>query len=195
MTLDFLSPARAAADTRFKPLRRSSMERRLRDAGAEFEARDGWLVAVRVPGEERHELGVRDVTHDYVVAEGNDDAGAWIQFGDGVVGLRVSSGQTFVATYRAGAGGAGNVPEGFLDMTAAYAALEIEGPGAATAMRRLTALDLDALPAVGAVAHVRAFVFRTGEERYLLFFPQEYGHYLWEVAVDAAEPLGGGPKA
>jgi hypothetical protein len=42
---------------------------------------------------------------------------------------------------------------------------------------------------------VRAYVFRTGDERYLLFFPQEYGHYLWEVAVDTVEPLGGGPKA
>jgi glycine cleavage system aminomethyltransferase T len=194
MTLDFLSPAGAVSDSRFRPLMRSPMERRLRNLGAEFDVRDGWVVAVRVPGEERHELGVRDVTHAYVVAEGDDDAGAWIQFGDGVVGLRLPSGRTFVASYHE-RGGAGNVPDGSLDMTAGYAALEIEGPGAATAMRRLTALDLDELPAVGSVAHVRAYVFRTGDERYLLFFPQEYGHYLWEVAVDTVEPLGGGPKA
>jgi glycine cleavage system aminomethyltransferase T len=195
MTLDFLSPAGAVSDSRFRPLMRSSMERRLRNLGAEFDVRDGWAVAVCVPGEERHELGVRDVTHAYVVAEGDDDAGAWIQFGDGVVGLRLASGRTFVASHREGDAGRGNVPEGFLDMTAAYAALEIEGPGAATAMRRLTALDLEGLPAVGSVAHVRAFVFRTGQERYLVFFPQEYGHYLWEVAVDTVEPLGGGPTA
>jgi glycine cleavage system aminomethyltransferase T len=194
MTLDFLSPAGAVSDSRFRPLMRSAMARRLRDLGADFEVRDGWVVAVRVPGEERHELGVHDVTHAYVVAEGDDDAGAWIQFGDGVIGLRLPSGRTFVASSRE-RGGAGNVPEGSLDMTAAYAALEIEGPGAATAMRRLTALDLEELPAVGSVAHVRAYVFRTGEESYLLFFPQEYGHYLWEVAVDTVEPLGGGPKA
>jgi hypothetical protein len=25
--------------------------------------------------------------------------------------------------------------------------------------------------------------------------PQEYGHYVWEVVVDAAHPLGGGPSA
>ncbi len=195
MTLDFLSPVGAVSDSRFRPLMRSAMERRLRNLGAEFDVRDGWVVAVRVPGEERHELGVRDVTHAYVVAEGDDDAGAWIQFGDGAVGLRLPSGRTFVASSRARSAGAGNLPEGSLDMTAAYAALEIEGPGAATAMRRLTALDLEGLPAVGSVAHVRAYVFRTGDERYLLFFPQEYGHYLWEVAVDTLEPLGGGPKA
>jgi hypothetical protein len=42
---------------------------------------------------------------------------------------------------------------------------------------------------------VRSFIFRTGDESFVLFFNQEYGHYLWEVAVDAAEPLQGGPKA
>jgi sarcosine oxidase gamma subunit len=36
-------------------------------------------------------------------------------------------------------------------------------------------------------------VIRDGEESYRLVFGQEFGHYLWEVAVDAAEPLGGGP--
>jgi glycine cleavage system aminomethyltransferase T len=147
-----------------------------------------------VPGEEHYALGVRDVTHAYVVHEGEDDEGTWLQLGEGVHGHRVSSGHTFMATSRR-AGKAGNVPEGFLDMTAAYAALEIDGPGAATTMRRLTAVGLDDLPTAGPVAHIRAFVFRTGEESFLLFFPQEYGHYLWEVAVDAVEPLGGGPRS
>jgi hypothetical protein len=38
-------------------------------------------------------------------------------------------------------------------------------------------------------------VARPGEDRFLIGFPQEYGHYLWQVVVDAAEPLGGGPSA
>jgi glycine cleavage system aminomethyltransferase T len=194
VTLAFLSPANAGTDGRFRPLQRSAMHRRLADHGAEFEERDGWLVATRVAGEEVHALAVRDVSHRFEIHEGEDDTGSWIEFGEGVHGHRVPSGHTFLARNRGG-GGAGNVPEGFVDMTAAYSALEVEGPGALTAMRRLTAIDLDELPTVGPVAHVRAFVFRTGEERYLLFFPQEYGHYLWEVAVDAVEPLGGGPKA
>jgi hypothetical protein len=62
-------------------------------------------------------------------------------------------------------------------------------------MRRLTELDLDDLPAVGALAHVRALVARPGDERYLIVMPQEYGHYIWEAVVDAAHPLGGGPSA
>ena len=36
---------------------------------------------------------------------------------------------------------------------------------------------------------------RPDEDRFLIVFPQEYGHYLWEVVVDAAGPLGGGPAA
>jgi sarcosine oxidase gamma subunit len=56
-------------------------------------------------------------------------------------------------------------------------------------MRRLTELDLDELPAVGAVAHVQAYVIRDGGETFRLFFPQEYGDYLAEVVIDTAEGL------
>src|SRR6266516_6230769 len=69
------------------------------------------------------------------------------------------------------------------DMTGALAGLELEG---VQLMRRLTELDLDALPAVGSVAHVQTVVLRDGD-RFRLFFPQEYGDYLAEVIVDAAE--------
>ncbi len=143
-----------------RPLARSPMARRLRDAGAEFEERDGWLVAVRVPGEERHALKIRDVTH------------------------------AFRASNSLLLGGTGDEPR---ETDAGFAALEIEGPGATTVLRRLTELPLDDLPVVGALAHVRAWIVQVGDEHYRLFFEQEYGHYLWEVVVDAAEPLGGGP--
>jgi hypothetical protein len=156
--LEFLSVDAARADARFRPLAHSPMERRLREADAELEERDGRLVAVRVPGEEEHQLAVRDVTHD-----------------------------------------PGNAPllEGVSEPPEAYAgsaAIEIAGPGALTVLRRLTEMPLDELPAVGALAHIRCWVFRTGDEAYRLLFEQEYGHYLWEVVVDAAEPLGGGPR-
>ena len=71
-----------------------------------------------------------------------------------------------------------------IDMTAALAGLQVRGE---TVMRRLTDLDLDDLPAVGSVAHVQAFVLRDGGEAFRLFFPQEYGHYLAEVVLDALE--------
>jgi HAMP domain-containing protein len=72
-----------------------------------------------------------------------------------------------------------------IDRTGALAALRIEGPRSTTLMRRLTDLDLDALPAAGAVARVPALV-RDGFE---LFWAQEYGHYLAEVVVDMAQGL------
>jgi hypothetical protein len=75
-----------------------------------------------------------------------------------------------------------------LDRSGALAALRIERPDAVTLMRRLTDLDLDALPAVGAVARVRTVVRRAGD-RFDLFFPQEYGHYLAGVVGDTAAGL------
>jgi hypothetical protein len=70
-----------------------------------------------------------------------------------------------------------------IDLTGALAGLELEG---VRAMRRLTDLDLDSLPAAGKVAEVPAIVLRDGD-RFRLFFPQEVGHYLAEVVLDALE--------
>jgi sarcosine oxidase gamma subunit len=74
-----------------------------------------------------------------------------------------------------------------VDQSAGLAGLRVRGEGL---LRRLTDLDLDELPAVGALAHVQAFVLRDDEETFRLFFPQEYGHYVAEVVVDAAAGLG-----
>jgi hypothetical protein len=80
------------------------------------------------------------------------------------------------------------IGEGFLmiDVTAALAGLEVQG---AAVMRRLTDLDLDELPAPGPIAHVQAIVLRDEGETFRFFFPQEYGHYVAEVVVDALEGL------
>jgi hypothetical protein len=78
--------------------------------------------------------------------------------------------------------------DGFLalDVTGALAGLEVQG---AAVMRRLTDLDLDDLPAPGSIAHVQAIVIRDEGETFRFFFPQEYGHYVAEVVVDAIEGL------
>ena len=73
-----------------------------------------------------------------------------------------------------------------VDVSAGLAGLQVRGEAL---MRRLTDLDLDSLPAVGALAHVQSYVLRDDAETFRLFFPQEYGHYLAEVVVDAAEGL------
>jgi sarcosine oxidase gamma subunit len=73
------------------------------------------------------------------------------------------------------------------DATAALAGLEVEGE---RLMRRLTDLDLDALPAVGAVARgTPAVVERLDGERFRLFVPQELGRYVADVVNDIAEGL------
>ncbi len=68
------------------------------------------------------------------------------------------------------------------DMTGALAALEVEGEDL---MRRLTELDLDALPAIGSIARgTTALIERRGGERFRLFVPQELGQFVAEVVAD-----------
>lgn len=77
------------------------------------------------------------------------------------------------------------LPGTVIDMTGALAGLELEDE---RAMRRLTDLDLEALPAVGKVANVPATVLRDGS-RFRIFFPQEFGHYVGEVVLDVLAGL------
>jgi glycine cleavage system aminomethyltransferase T len=68
VSLEFLAPDAVAGDT-FAPLARSPMERDARAAGARFEARDGWNVAVEYASPEREAETIRnaaawsDVSH------------------------------------------------------------------------------------------------------------------------------------
>ena len=189
--LEFLSVDGVAPSENFKPVKRSPMYRRLEEAGAEFAERDGWLVATSFPEHDDRRIAIRDVTHLYRVEE----AEAHIDIDlDGAFGVvpPTDRGRSVVARLREGAPA---VTDAVTDMSAAWAGLEIQGQGASRVMRRLTELDLGDLPKVGLLAHVRALIGRPEDERYLAFFAQEYGHYLWEVVVDAAAPLGGGPAA
>jgi hypothetical protein len=73
------------------------------------------------------------------------------------------------------------------DMTAGLAALEVEGEDL---MRRLTELDLEALPAIGAIARgTTALIERRGGERFRLFVPQELGQFVAEVVTDMTRGL------
>jgi glycine cleavage system aminomethyltransferase T len=177
--LEFLSVGAATG-----AIAKSSMERAQREAGARFEERGGWLVPVAVLGEEQHTAaGVADLSHlsKYEVRpalESVEDPEA--------VHYRISPKRSLVI-------GAGTAPQGglVLDVTGALGILAIVGPQAETVLRRLT--HLHELPKGGEVAHVTAHVLAPKPETYWIVFPQEYGHYLWEVAVDRATPLGGGP--
>jgi hypothetical protein len=74
---------------------------------------------------------------------------------------------------------------GGVDVSAALAGLALYGE---QLMRRLTDLDLDALPAVGAVAGVQTTAIRDGDE-FRLFFAQEYADHVAAVVLDAREGL------
>ncbi|MEJ7568064.1 MAG: hypothetical protein WKF41_07350 [Gaiellaceae bacterium] len=74
---------------------------------------------------------------------------------------------------------------GGVDLSGALAGLALRGK---QLMRRLTDLDLDALPAVGSVAGVQTTVLRDGDE-FRLFFAQEYADHVAAVVLDTAEGL------
>lgn len=69
MSFEFLMPDAAVSDDRFSPVARTSMEGKARAAGARFEIRDGWSVAVGYSSAEqeaaacRESAGWADVSH------------------------------------------------------------------------------------------------------------------------------------
>jgi heterotetrameric sarcosine oxidase gamma subunit len=69
VSFEFLAPDSAVADERFAPVARTPMERAARAAGARFETRDGWSVAVGYASLEqerescRQAAGWADVSH------------------------------------------------------------------------------------------------------------------------------------
>jgi hypothetical protein len=168
--LDFLSPDLAEARDGFAPALRSPVGRALGTRGAELGIEDVSLSTgkIEIRGEfndlELDGADVFEVTPERaLVLCPYERAGV----------IRAEMRQHFRT----------------VDMMGALAGLRIERPDAVTLMRRLTDLDLDSLPAVGAVAHIQAYVLRDSETSFRLFFPQEYGDYVGDVVLDAAEGL------
>ena len=204
MSLAFLSPSAAA-------LSRSPMERQAVAAGASFEQRDGWNVAVRFDGLEaereraRSTVGFADLSHlgkvevqgpqvpDLELGRATRTDGAW---------WLPYTPERAIALCEPG-----ELPElrerlaDPVDVTTAFAALAVEGPLAREVFARFTALDLrDAATPVhgfrpGSVARTPGAVLRQSEARWLMLFGAALGQYMWTVVADAAESLGGGPVA
>jgi sarcosine oxidase gamma subunit len=70
------------------------------------------------------------------------------------------------------------------DLSAGWAGMRVRSEAA---MRRVTHLDLDDLPAMGALANVQALVICDEDDTFRVYVPQEYGHHVAEVIVDALE--------
>jgi hypothetical protein len=163
--LDFLSPDQAAADLApGETAWRSPLDRALANAPAGLEdiSRTG-IVEVR------GDIATLDVPGAELVRI-TPGRGFLLCDADRVTEIRQKVREDFLA----------------LDVSAAWAGLRIRGD---RLLRRLTDLDLDALPAVGSVHHVQTLVIRDEGETFRLFFPQEYGHSVAEIVIDALEGL------
>jgi heterotetrameric sarcosine oxidase gamma subunit len=183
MSLDFLTPAPDV-------LAHSPMERCARAAGARFEARDGWLVAVSYDHPPAA-TGWADMSHLGKFEVHGPAEPDWHP---------ISARRSLVIAEPAVARDlCDRLGPLAIDVTTAYAALAIVGPGARDVLARQCALDLrssatpDGALRPGSVACTPAFVLRAAEDRYLVLFGAALGEYMWTVLADAAEHLGGTP--
>ncbi len=175
MSLAFLDPVAAGA-----PPARSPMEHQARAAGARFEVRDGWNVAVAYPNEPGP-VSWADLSH-LPKFEVRGDAGH-----------RLTAERSLVLDRR--------LPPGpdVVDVTTTFAALRVLGPLAREALARLTALDLRPHVAApgsfrpGSIARVPGMLLVEDADRFLVLFGAALGQYVWTAVADAAGHLGGGP--
>jgi len=186
--LDFLRPAGDA-------VARSPMEGKALAAGARFEVRDGWNVAVSY-GDDALDAPVRwaDVSHlpkievhgphGLELGHATREDGAWR--------CPVTPDRMLVIGDREAEG---------VDLTSSLAALTIAGPLAREVFARFCALDLrpQSLPVggfrPGSVARTPGYVLREDDDRFLMLFGWALGEYVWTVVADAASALGGKPEA
>jgi sarcosine oxidase gamma subunit len=161
--LDFLSPDLAAADARWS----SPLERALAPAHAGIDDLSRTAVL-----EVRGELDGLDAGGAEVVRLTPELALVLCPFEEaGRLRTRLAGARRLV-----------------VDLSAGWAGLRVQGE---TLLRRLTDLDLEALPAMGSLAHAHALVIRDEGDSFRLYFPQEYGHSVAEVVIDAAEGIAG----
>jgi hypothetical protein len=210
VNLDFL---RVGATFSEGAVAHSAMERLAREAGARFEVRDGWNVAVEFSGAGGggfpDTVSWADVSHLAKVelqgpAEAIDAAaGTELPFGtavrkDGAWWCRLTQTRALVIGRRPELNGAADGLD-VLDVTCNFGALTLLGPLARETFARFCALDLR--PQVtpvnalrpGSVGRQPGIVIREDEERYLFLFGWATGEYMWGVVADAGGHLGGGP--
>jgi glycine cleavage system aminomethyltransferase T len=205
VSLEFLSVAAAGPET----VARSPMERQARAAGAQFEVRDGWNVAVSYgsPEQERHACtdtaGWVDVSHlgklELQGAGISERAGLPLGQAtrrDGAWWCPLTPDRALVIGARPE-----NVPEqaSAVDVGTVFAAMTLIGPLAREVFARFCAADLrpKITPVAGlrpvSIARQPGLIVREAEDRYLFTFGWAVGQYMWTVVEDAAVHLGGRP--
>ena len=186
--LSFLSPT--APDV----VARSPMERQARAAGARFEVRDGWNVAVAYAERPSDRVTFSDCSHIRKYELQGElpplELGRATVDGD-------STWLPMTATRALILGG--EPPAGAIEVTTGFGALRIAGPLARETFARFSAIDLrpqvtrpgDWRP--GSVARTPGGILCEAEDRFLMLFGAAFGQYVWTVVEDAARHLGGGP--
>ncbi len=187
---------------------RSPMEGKARAAGARFEVRDGWSVAVDYGTASPGDVSWVDVSHlAKVELQGSPEAidaaaGGSLPFGTAVRQgdawwCRLTGSRALVIGSRPDLNGADNL--NVLDVTCNFAALTLAGPLARETFARFCALDLrphvtpvNALRP-GSIGRQPGILIREDADRYLFLFGWATGEYMWSVVADAATHLGGGP--
>jgi heterotetrameric sarcosine oxidase gamma subunit len=203
-TLEFLAPVAAGADV----VARSPMEALAADAGARFEVRDGFNVAISYPAASYGDsVSWCDTSHlPKLQLQGSAEAidaaaGAALQAGtavrrDGAWWCRLTNERALVVGARPSL--KKNELE-LVDVTSVFASLTISGPLARECFARFCALDLR--PAVtpvkalrpGSIGRQPGTLIREADDRYLILFGWAVAEYMWSVVADAAGHLGGGP--
>jgi glycine cleavage system aminomethyltransferase T len=173
----------------------SALARAQRNLGATFEERDGWLVPVSLPGEKEHLalVGVADLSHLTKLEVRPGGAAPDLATDRCKVWYAISPRRALaLAETRNAAALREQLADRklVLDVTGAWSVVALVGPEAQTVLRRMT--HLYHFPSGGEIAHVQGHVLEQ-EGAYWILVPQEYGEYVWEVAVDRASALGGGP--
>lgn len=195
--LEFLSPTAAPANGH-TPVARSPMEGKAQAAGARFEVRDGWNVAVDYAGGNRSigEVAWADLSHLRKLELQSDDV-------PGELGEAKREGDAWICqltpTRALLLGGDHAAPPDAVDVTTCFAALTILGPQARETIARFCALDLRPNQAPpqsfrpGSIARQPGMIVVEAENRFLLLFGWAVAEYVWTVVEDAASSLGGSP--
>jgi glycine cleavage system aminomethyltransferase T len=209
VNLDFLAAGGTVTDAGV--VARSPMEPTARAAGARFEVRDGWSLAVDYGSASAAASGTVswvDTSHLRKLELGGDSdaldaaAGTALPFGtavrrDGAWWCRLTRTRVLLVGGAAELDGAHGVD--VVDVTSNFAALTVSGPLARETFARFCALDLR--PAVtpvralrpGSIGRQPGILIREDEERYLFLFGWATGEYMWSIVADAGEHLGGAP--
>ncbi len=191
MSLAFVSAPGAGATA----IARSPMERKAKAAGARFEVRDGWNVAVDYASPPT-ETGWADVSHLRKLELQGEGVGGELRAARRAGDARICP---LTPSRALVIGGSDDPPENAVDVTTCFAALTIFGPSAREVIARFCALDLRPNVAPpgsfrpGSIARQPGMILVEDERRFLLLFGWAVGEYMWTVVEDAARPLGGAP--